>query len=96
MISHEKLKELEMRSLELLGELRDSGYLFAAKWLFERDYIVLSVNSVRNQLNVVAKNPKNGHNECFSIRGQQLEKMVFVNRRDRTWDFEVVFFNRDK
>ncbi|MEO1780978.1 hypothetical protein [Enterococcus diestrammenae] len=84
-------KELEKESIRLLGELRSRNLLFAAKWLYEREYLVLSLNQIKNQLNILAKNPQTGDNESFHVEGNSLKKMVFVNRRFKTWDFETVF-----
>lgn len=84
-------KELEERSLMLMGNLRERGLLFAAKWFYERDYLVLDINQIKQQVNILAKNPKNGNNESFHIEGSSLIKMVFVNRRGQTWAFERVY-----
>ena len=90
-------KELMEKSMLLLGELRQKGLLFAAKWFYERGYLVLELKQVRDRLNILAKNPKTGGNESFHVEGRSLVKMVFVNRRGQTWDFETVytFMGRD-
>lgn len=83
--------ELEKESIRLLGELRSRNLLFAAKWLYEREYLVLSLNQIKGQLNILAKNPQTGNNESFHVERNSLIKMIFVNRRFQTWDFETVF-----
>lgn len=90
-------KELMETSMFLLGELRQKGLLFAAKWFYQRGYLVLELKQVRDRLNILAKNPKTGSNESFHVDGCSLKKMVFVNRRGQTWDFETVytFMGRD-
>lgn len=90
-------KELMETSMHLLGELRQKGLLFAAKWFYQRGYLVLELKQVRDRLNILAKNPKTGSNESFHVEGRSLKKMVFVNRRGQTWDFETVytFMGRD-
>lgn len=90
-------KELMETSTLLLGELRGKGLLFAAKWFYQRGYLVLELKQVRDRLNILAKNPKTGSNESFHVDGRSLKKMVFVNRRGQTWDFETVytFMGRD-
>lgn len=84
-------KELEVTSLKLMGNLRERGLLFAAKWFFEREYLILDINQIKDQINILAKNPQTGNNESFHVEGRSLIKMIFVNRRGQTWAFEKVF-----
>ena len=84
-------KTLRETSLHLMAELRQENLLFVAKWFYERGYLVLELKRVKGRLNILAKNPKTGGNESFHVEGRSLVKMVFVNRRGQTWDFETVY-----